>query len=62
MEDVGDALSQLQDNTALLVLPTGPKAPVMNPRGLTGPRISRVKKQTWLCPLVLPVCQESVWM
>ena len=61
LEGIRDVFTQLQCHMALLVLPTGPKTSVMNPHGLTG-QISRVKKQTWLCTVVLSVCQESVWI
>ena len=46
LEGVTDVFSQLQKTTALLVLPIGPKSHVMNTRGSTGPRSSRVKNQT----------------
>ena len=42
---IGDDFTELQETRALLVLPTGLKAHVMNIRGLTGPRTSRVKSR-----------------
>ena len=53
-EAKGGTYTQFHASVTELMPLNCPKASVYDSRGMTGPRISHSKKQTWLCIAILP--------